>query len=198
MTVLLRIQTLLTGLVGGPGLSTFHFLASAGSGQEAQNAVDAFWASIDGWISSTITATPMNEVVAFEDTTGEAVSFTPSNGIGNTGDAVGTPLPPATQGMIKWPTGAVVGGRRLQGRTFIPGPTEDHSEGSGVPNAAYVAALATAGDALLNGVNSTPVVWSRPKIDPETGAVIRPGSYAEITDAVGWTKWAVLRGRRDA
>jgi hypothetical protein len=186
---LYRIQTELTGLPGGSGLSTFHFLASAGSGQDAQDAVDDFWASIASHILLGITAKPLNECVTFEDTTGTVLSVTPVSGIGNNGSQTGEALPYATAGLIRWRTNTVVAGRRLQGRTFLPNPGETNSGAGGVPVAGYTAELAAAGAALIGSALSTPVVWSRPTES-------RVGSHGEITAASPWGQFAVLRSRR--
>lgn len=189
MVSLYRIQTELTGLPGGSGLSTFHFLASAGSGQDAQDAVDAFWASIISHVLLGITAKPKNECITFEDSTGEVLSVTPVSGIGANGSQTGEALPYATAGLVRWRTNTVVAGRRLQGRTFLPNPGETNSGAGGVPVSAYLNELQAAGDALIASALSTPVVWARPTES-------RAGTHGEITAASPWGQFAVLRSRR--
>jgi hypothetical protein len=200
MAIVYRLQTVLGGLAGGAGLTTFHFLASGGSGQEAQDSVDAFWSAVDVAMTNNISITPTNELVAFEDTTGEISSFTPVSGVGHQGDDVSARLPPTTQGLIRWGTDGVVAGRRVQGRTFVPGPSEANSTTTGVPEAAYVTALTAGITALLASATSSPCIWSRPvEADPEADPPVegRLGSSHLITGGAVWSQWAVLRGRRD-
>ena len=56
-------------------------------------------------------------------------------------------LPQATQGLIRWSTGTIAGGRRLQGHTFIPGTTENMSD-NGVPSSTLLGKYQTAADLL--------------------------------------------------
>jgi hypothetical protein len=200
MTLLYRLQSDITGLAGGPGLSTFHFLESGGSPGDAQASVEAFWTALLTVIDNAIQISPTQEVVVFEDTTGEAQSFTTVAGATKTGSDVNAALPPATQGLIRWATAGVVNGRRVQGRTFVPGPTESYSSTSGRVEAGYLTAMANAIIALIGGANSVPVVWSRPvTADPGADPPVagRAGSSHVITGGSGWGDWAVLRGRRD-
>jgi hypothetical protein len=201
MSHLYRLQTVLTGLAGGTGLATFHFNGDTGTAEDAQDSVDAFWAALQAYIHTSISATPTNEVVTFESTTGEATSFGATTGVARTGSAAGTMNSPATQGLIRWRTAGVVAGRRVAGRTFIPGPTEPDNDIGGKPVNVYLTALATASTALLASATSEPVVWSRPiDADPEAVPPVeaRLGSFHPITAGSAWTQWAVLRGRRDS
>jgi hypothetical protein len=201
MVGLYRLQSAITGLAGGTGLSTFHFLASAGSGADAQASVDAFWNALESVMHVSLSVASTGELVTFEDTTGEASSFTPVTGETHPGVDANSELPAATQGLIRWSAGGVVAGRRVQGRTYIPGATEANSGTDGLPQTPYRTALDNAAAALLASVLSTPVVWSRPvTADPEANPPIegRLGSSHQILSGAAWTQWAVLRGRRDA
>jgi hypothetical protein len=121
--------------------------------------------------------------VATGDATG-SIGGTSRTGTGsNSGDA----LPTQTQGEIAWRTSLFVAGRRLQGRTFVPAPSETESS-SGAPVSIYTSRLTTAAVALLNSTPTAfPVVWSRAH-----------GTYAAITSHVARPGWKVLRSRRNA
>jgi hypothetical protein len=201
VVALYRLQSELLGLAGGTGLSTFHFLASGGDGEAAQDSVDAFWAVLQPYMNNSITVQPTNELVTFEDTTGDILSFTTTTGQSYTGSDPTVMLSPATQGLVRWGTEGVVNNRRVQGHTYIPGATEAVNDAGGRPNTEYRVKLGDAAAALIANINSIPAVWSRPReADPEADPPVaaRVGSSHQITGGSGWSQWAVLRGRRDS
>lgn len=103
------------------------------------------------------------------------------------GLASGQPLADATQALIRWNTGVVVGGRFLKGRTFVPGLSSTTSNNGNVSPAA-ITALQT-GAAFMGPAGAQLGVWHRPK--GGTGGALHP-----ITSSSVWTEFAVLRRRR--
>lgn len=179
-----RIQAEWTGLAGAPYLSTFFVYADAGGtgAQDAHDAVADFLGLVDSYVTGSLTWTTLPEAVLMTTPTTvveyEAVATT--SGIGG---ASGEVLPTATQGLIKWQTAGLVGNRRVQGRTFVPGPTEGVNDGSGRPTAEYVNAQ-TANTAGL--VTFGLYVASR-----------TANEFFPVTSGQVWNQWAVLRSRRD-
>lgn len=103
-----------------------------------------------------------------------------------TGSASGQPVADATQALIRWQTGEVVGRRFLQGRTFIPGLANGNTNGGNI-STALIADWATKANAFVSA--SQFGIWHRPK----TGA---GGQWLEVTTASIWSELAVLRRRR--
>lgn len=183
---LIRYQVDLVGLAGGPGLSTYHFDGTIGpsSNTDISDAVRAMWVGIATIMSSTVVAEGRAFVEELDPATGEITLVEPAPAWSEAGDLTTEKLPNATQGLIKWDTGVYVAGRRLQGKTFVPGPTEGHNTTLGRPHVDYYGTLQNIGDTLLSGITG-PVVYSKTH-----------GVYHPITSAIGWSEWAVLRGRR--
>jgi hypothetical protein len=152
--------------------------------------LDAFWHAIvtGGSTSSqglvtgtTITLEP--DVPIIDSATGGIVGFeTISETHQYVGNGTAEPLPPATQLLIEWQTGQVVGGRRLRGRTFIGCLTEDHST-NGVPASGFAG--------IVSGAATT--------LSAESMQVYSATHHEThgISSVNVWSQFAVLRSRRD-
>lgn len=117
-----------------------------------------------------------------------AVTFT------GTGDI----LPRATQALVKFNTSTFIRGRRLVGRSFIPGFTESSNGSLAAPSPALITALGAFNTALGTTV-VTPMsqrVWNRPVKDPVSGVVTRASLSAIVTSRSVSPSWATLRSRR--
>lgn len=189
--VVLRIRTDLTGLVEGGGLSTHYF--DADDDPEIGpllNAVGAFWVVLRPRITSQVTYQVRDEVDYIDTATGTLLrSDAASAPVGNSGGAAGAPLPPSVQGLLRLRTPLIVGGRRLQGRLFLPGFVSGSEGGDTVPGTGLLAAMESAGTGLITtaqAAGSSWQVWSR------TGGVSSP-----VSAVSAWSKYAVLRSRRD-
>jgi hypothetical protein len=182
-----RVQVIWSGSpTNGGGLTTFYFNSSVGTAAQQVTAVGNFLAATEDQRSSLLSWQTAPDVATISQATGalEAVTTTtPSTGVGIES---GNELSPTTQGLLRVLTTVVVGGRLLRGRIFLPGATEANSGAPGTPIAAYLTDYNTAGAALIADANTEWVVWSRSH-----------GTYGVITTANMWTKWAVLRSRRD-
>lgn len=186
----LRVRTVFAGIQGAPYLSTMYFItASAGGGTQteatnANAAVGAYWTAVDNALISGMTwATDPS--VADLSLSGALIGTFPVTPVSGVGATAGILSSPALQALNRWNTAAVVGGRLLKGRTYIPGiPTANIS--GGAPSGAWVGTTNTAAAALIADANSNFAVWSRRN---SAAAVVQSGSL--------WTQFAVLRSRRD-
>ena len=174
-----------TGVQGG-GRSTHYFDAAAGTAQQAATAVATFWGAVDAFICSTARWDIDQEVSLIDSLTNTITDSDFVSAAGATGTDGSAMLPPATQGLIQWRTVIFVSGRVLRGRTYVPAPPEGQSEVTGIPSAAYVAALDAAGTALVSDASSALQVYSA------THKVA-----TDVSDVTVWNKWASLRTRRD-
>jgi len=212
MTDIIRVRTVFTGFSGAPGLMTNYFRLT-GPGfvvGDAQNAVDR--------IKDAFTAHHANLPVAFrwttsgqvdqlKDTNGEVVfswTATPSTGTGTS--SVSGYAPIASGVLIKWQTGAFVGGRRVVGKTFLvpTGNNTTDTDGTLTTGAAaewngWAASMLSEG---LTGLHM--VVWSRPRAARAAGPgghpaalSARDGSSYPITSGAANDKLCVLTSRRD-
>lgn len=117
--------------------------------------------------------------------TGEWSEPTSQTGQGAT--TTGTNVADATQALIRWNTGAVVNGRFLKGRTFIPGLSTSALSDGALSSATQTDFLTSLSTFLAAGAGLG--VWHR----PTSGA---GGSFHLVTAASVWSELAVQRGRR--
>ena len=182
-----RYRVELAGLAGGPGLMTYHFGPTIGTSdpQDCVDAVRGFIGAIDVFTSTAITFNGGNEMEVIDMATDQQTGSLAVTPWSEAGDDSATALPPATQMLVRWTTDVFSGGRRVQGKTFLPGFCEDSNETAGTPQSAVVAAV-TAGAVALADAGVGLVVYSRVN-----------HLAAAVESANVWTKWAILAGRRD-
>lgn len=180
-----RVRTNITGGPGGPELTTMFFDVVGGlTAADANAAVGAFWDTVQDLVHNAYTMATESEVASVDIATGEITGLTPVTAITKPGTVSGQPLPPATQGLLRWRTGTFVAGREIRGRTFIPGPTEEHNL-TGVPNSDYITVANNAAAALIAATGTELFVYSRTHRDS-----------APVVSGSCWNQWAVLRSRR--
>lgn len=185
MANLYRIRTAFTGaLVTGGGVNNLYFQEAAGEGVDAQSAVADFWSDMAEDISVYVEWTVEPSIAVIDVATGAIVDEIQGTTHLSGGTQTGDPLPPVIQGLAQWRSDLFVAGRRLRGRTFLPGMVESNSSGS--PTAALqgrveerMATLAGAADTQLH-------VWSKTH-----------GVSSLVTGWTMWGKFAELRSRRD-
>ena len=187
MPFIARIRSITTGVAGSPFYTNMYFESTPGSDvpQDWITAVVAFWDDLDLYVSSLLDVVVEGDIAVIDTATGQqttAYSATPG---GHSFSDSGEILPLATQGLIRWETSGFSNGRRIRGRTFVPGPTETRSD-AGAPNGAYQTALASAASQLVATAPTPLMVWS------PTGLTAEP-----VDGSSAWSKWAVLRSRRD-
>jgi hypothetical protein len=182
---LIEIEWTGTGITG-PAVSTFAFDSLVGTAAQQASAVLAFLGATEDERANGCQYAINTQVRTLNTATGalEAVtSISPNSG---SGTLAGDPLSPSTQGLLRLETGVVVNNRLVKGRLFLPGTTENVNQTPGTPIAAYRTDYEAAAAALIADANSAWCVWSRTH-----------GQRPVITSANVWTKWAVLRSRRD-
>lgn len=120
--------------------------------------------------------------------TGTLVGFwNDSTSFAGTGSGVGATGADATQVIAGWLTDTVIDGRRLQGRTFLPGLIQTSITAGNLATAAQTV-FQNAGDALVASDLGLSV-WHRPK-----GGSL--GLRVDVTSAKVPTMLGVQRGRR--
>lgn len=190
---MLRVRVVWTGLPGLPGLSTYYFTGPE-TGPDAVQVKTAVADAIDAvkaHLVNDITATVQGTVDVINPANGELTSALSTADSVIIGTNVADPLPSTTQLLIQLPTTGIVAGRRVRGRSFIPGLSEAAND-LGRPLSAVRTAFAAAFDPVANMGDQPWVVWARPRdVDPE-----RDGSAHPVGEPQVWTEWAVLRSRR--
>lgn len=184
---MLRVRVQFTSVIGGsPYLATHYF-----TGDDDQSGADAavvavgnFWGAVDAIMDSEVSWTTVPEVAVLDNAgvLQGILATTPQSGVGA---VTGGSLPLASQGLIRWITNGFVGGRRLRGRTFIPGLTTNALNNGRLASGSQTT-LDTAAEALIADVNTTLAVWSK------TNSLSFP-----VVSATVWNELASLRSRRD-
>jgi len=151
-------------------------------------AVNNFWIAVSSELSTAVSVQVANTGRLIAEVTGTLTGVW-SGGVSQniTGDATAPVINDASQVLVRWRTGDIVGGRFVQGRTFIPGLAVDRLLNGNLSDDSRNQFL-TSALALAAGVNGM-VVWSRPTVD-------RPGSANPVVGATVWDELAVLRSRR--
>lgn len=187
-----RVRTIFTAPQGSPWYSNLYF-AGAEIGGDPQSEIDAvedFWNGFGGSLDNSVTVLVEGDVAVVDDFTGNLLSVSSATPRVPVFSATGAPLPRSQQALCRWATQTYIGGRRLRGRTFVPGVmTANMTEGR--PDPSVVAAYGVVGQALVTDSATQLVVWHRPD---DSGS---NGSSHLVTDASFWSEYAVLRSRRD-
>lgn len=193
---MLRVRSVSTGVAGAPYYTNTYFLGGVGDALAARNRMVTFWTDLTSVMRTGLQTQVEQEVWEIDPLTGDTTAIVSGGtGVPASGQAAGSPLPPATQGLIRLNTGLVRFNRRVAGRIFIPGLTVA-SAADGRPTGALLTTLTTAANKLVTGASPAPiVVWSRPK--QITGPVAVPGAQALVSGIGVWNEFAVLRSRRD-
>lgn len=170
------------------GLSIMYF-ADEGGVAAQRTALANFWSALTSNLDQQTSWRIQTNGRILDEASGTLTGFwaDPTNRAGN-GSATGDPVSNSTQGLVRWLTDDVVNGRRVQGRTFVPGITKNAIV-SGELSASVLTAMQTAASAYADA--SGLVIWHRPD-DSGSG-----GSVHSVTAASVWNEFAVLRGRRD-
>lgn len=93
----------------------------------------------------------------------------------------------STQALVRWRTSTIVNGRRLRGRSFIPGISSQYLSNGNLSGSGVTTITGAA--AALVATNTGLRVWHRP-----TGG--SGGQSADVTSASVWEEFATQRRRR--
>ena len=183
-----RIRCPWTTGPGGAGLSTFYF--STGSEAQSVSAVSSFFNALQTSLPAAVTISVPNAGDVIDETTGLLTGVWAGGSATSTSGAPGTTNYAAgTGGYIRWLTGGIVSGHRVQGRTFICPIPNGLYDAWGTIVDSFVTAWQTAASALVSDPASEMLIWSRPK----TGLA---GSKHVVTSAVAPDRVTSLRSRR--
>lgn len=183
---MLRVVTEFTGAPGSPYFSTMMFGGlDTVAADDAVALVGAFWNGVDSLIGSDANWSTQSDVEVVDEATGallEVFPTTPQSGVGGGGAGV---MSIASQALVRWRTGQIVGKRELRGRTFIPFVAAT-ANSNGFLSSAAQTTIQTAASALVASATAPLWVWSR------THGVAHP-----VVSSSVWQQWAILRTRRD-
>lgn len=187
MANLYEIQTVWSGVEGAPFYTTLRGLSSGTTTpQEMADAWETFLEGLQAVTDNALVAVVNDEVRVIESTTGETQSVSTISGATVAMAHTGDPLPPLCQMLLRWSTGVFTGGRRIRGRTFIPGGMEAYNTAAGKVDAGLASGLQTNAEAFITACSGDFVIYS-----PTHRA------YASVQEAQLSTDWSFLRSRRD-
>lgn len=173
----------------GGGYRSVYMFGMVSDVEDQRIALGNMLESIDGYLSSSTTWTIETSGRELSDSTGTLTGTwgesTPQTG---TGGVSAYAISDASQALLRWDTGHIVGGRYLKGRTYIPGVAIDQVV-DGNLQAATAAAFASAAQQLINDAVQMGV-WKRPTSG--TGGV-----WWAADTGTCWNEFAVLRRRRN-
>lgn len=194
---IMRVRFNITATTGLPGLHTTYWKGASSSPVSA-DALDvvarvrAYWDAIKGLVAPGVIITCNVPVDVLDQTTGLLIG---QLGAGSPASVTGTGsaiAPRATMMLLRYNTGVVVNGRRLQGRSFI-GPVGVNTNSSGSVAGASAGLLVSATSTLQTGPTSSLIqVWHRPTAANPSG-----GLSADVISFSTNNEFAVLRSRRD-
>jgi len=177
-----------------PGVSVFHGRVTAGNTDGAaatdlSTRVRTLFDTIKGLVTGAVTWDFPAEVLKLNTTTGDlegVESVTkPLNVVSGAGGSYAAPA----GARIEWRTTAIVGGRRLRGRTFVVPLGATNYDTNGTISSSCITTLTAAGNAYKDTGVFTAV---QPSIYSRTH-----GTQADITSVLIPDEAAVLRSRRE-
>ena len=194
---MLRVRTVISGFVGGPGLLTQYFLTPLEDAAAATRCVSYVRSLWDSALSGVMPTGVSFQISGDVDViTSQSGVITNTLSVGGGAPFVGkggvSTAPPVLAGLLQLRTSTFIAGRRVQGRIFVSpmGAAQIASDGlltnpgqTGIAGAfAFLEPQLAAGD--------TWVVWHRPKLGVG-------GQAVPITSSSTPFKLAVLTSRRD-
>lgn len=185
-----RVRTVVTGVAGSPYYVQGYFTGPGGS---VQDKIDAWHTFVTGGLAATqelLSDDCRYETESFvplvDSATGSITGFlTGTNRVTNGTGTAGL-LPTSNQVLVRWRTGVYIGGREVRGHTNLPAQTIDAQTVNGDLKPSFGLLYEERADALAADEDAAFVVWSK-----------KNGVYHRVFDASVWSKFAVLRSRRD-
>jgi hypothetical protein len=182
---------------GGPATSVFFFTTAVGTAGAQRQRIDDIMEAVAPHLTTTTTWSVQQSGAELNEFTGQTVgAWGDATVVGGAGGLTGQSVADATQVLLQWRTGQFRDGHEVRGRTYVPGLGINrllNGEISPTNLATMRTAVGTAASAAaIDGM----IIWHRPIIDPETGAVTRQGSTSPLLSGTVWDELAVLRRRR--
>lgn len=178
------------GAGGVSGVSVMHFGALSNTPASQRAALSTFLTALRPSLAASTNYRIRPEGRELDEATGTLTGvWSEPTLYANSGtSAASGPVPNAAQILVRWATPAIINGRVLKGRTFIPGAANTASGSSGEVVSGVVTSFTAAGAALIIA-DVDLRVWSRPKPG-------RPGQAFTVTGVNVWSELAVQRRRR--
>lgn len=181
-----RYRVTHTGIAGTPYLSTFYFRLSGTNSAAAAAAVETFFTSTATRRYDELVSQGDNVMDILSPITGTLVGYAAVDTWQVSASGGGAMGPYANQGLLRLSTNAVVGGRRVEGKMFLPAVRQGDISNDGLPVTAYRTDYDDASSVLVANPDVDWVVWSR-----------KNGTQESVESATTWQNFAVLRSRRD-
>lgn len=164
----------------GPGGATIPFIRAS---------IATMFTSVAARLDSLTTWTVATSGDQLDDATGTLVgAWADGTARTGTGSASGQPVQNQSQILLRWQTNAIVNGRRLRGRTYVPGASSLTADAGQVASAAQ-AAFTTAANQFVTDCAGQFLIWHRP-----VGGL--GGSSSAALSGSCWEEFAVQRRRR--
>lgn len=195
----IKITVVYTGLFGMPAVNSFFFNGTdQAAATAAQSAVTAYMNGIKPYISSLVTMKSDSVAISLNEASGVIGQYLTTTGATVQGTDTGQPLPPGTSMVVSLGTDNVRGGRRVQGRFFVPGLTEGAPDPlTGLLSNASVNTLSGVIRTALGGTNPLFGVYSRPVYPPGPPApAIKAGLFSPQANIQVKSVLSSLRSRR--
>lgn len=185
---MLRVRVPMVSTIGGgPYLATHYFIHgdTQADANAAVSATGTFWGAVDAVMDSQISWSTEPDVAIINPVNGELTGILATTPAAGAGAIASDSVPLAAQALIRWLSAGFENGRRVRGRTFVPGLTTTANTNGRVSSGTQATILAAA-NAFIADAGSALAVWSR----------IHGAAYSVSTTTV-WSEFATLRSRRD-
>lgn len=191
MSGIRELQTVWTGVAGAPYYTTLRqTTVGAISAQSFADNWAAFLTTVDIFFVNDLTAVIQDELRVIESTTGALIGTETITGASIPGVSTAEMLPRATQCLVQWQTPTIIGGRRIRGRSFLPGFNEGTNGATGAMDPAVRTAVQGAAETFRTAMETAGapelLVYSRTHF-----------SGGPVESVTVWSEWAQLRSRRD-
>ena len=183
----------------GSGFLNVMYFNSVVPIADQRAALGVLWEAMEPILATSIEWRVDDSGRVLDPGTGEVVSdwVEPTSQTGSGGDVTGGVVPDAAQILLQWSTPVRRDGRRVRGRTFVPGLGGDELSAGNMSAGAQ--AVASAAVLAFLAEDSGFGVWSRPRAaDPAhvPPVTARAGLFVDVDGASVWPELAVQRGRR--
>lgn len=168
-----------------PKVSVLYF-SDALSAADAQNFLNTLCGNLAAFLSNqyAITYEPQYRTINTVTGTLEAEANFPAAPPTFAGAIAAQPVPDAVSFLVRWQTGAIVSGRFLQGRMFVPGLAVSQLTGGNITPSVVAQMNTELAESFPGGVIDL-VVWSRTH-----------GVAYGVTSGTAWGELATQRRRR--
>jgi len=153
--------------------------------------MQTFWIAVKDRIPAGVSLQVQNSGDVIDEASGELTGGwtggtppDPTVGTGSGGYAANAGF------LVQWGTGAVVGGHRVKGRTFIVPAIQGAYDGDGTVDAATISIIGVAATTLVTALGGSMRVWHRP-----VGG--SGGQALAVTSALVPDRAVQLKSRRD-